>query len=59
MKIAVFCSANKHIDPDFFSLTEEFGKHVWLLLFLKRGKKEPNETMWKKYPSTNILIFDG
>lgn len=35
------------------------GKHVWLLLFLKRGKKEPNETMWKKYPSTNILIFDG
>lgn len=39
MKIAVFCSANKHIDPDFFSLTEEFGKHVWLLLFLKRGKE--------------------
>lgn len=26
MKIAVFCSANEHIDPDFFSLTEEFGK---------------------------------
>ena len=39
MKIAVFCSANKHIDPDFFSLTEEFGKHVWLVLFLKRGKE--------------------
>lgn len=28
MKIAVFCSANKHIDPDFFSLTEEFSKHT-------------------------------
>lgn len=26
MKIAVFCSANEHIDPDFFSLIEEFGK---------------------------------
>ena len=26
MKIAVFCSANSNIDPDFFSLTEELGK---------------------------------
>ena len=26
MKIAVFCSANKNIDPDFFTLTEEMGK---------------------------------
>lgn len=26
MKIAVFCSANDHIDPDFFALTEEMGK---------------------------------
>lgn len=26
MKITVFCSANENIDPDFFSLTEEFGK---------------------------------
>ena len=26
MKITVFCSANEHIDPDFFSLAEEFGK---------------------------------
>ena len=26
MKIAVFCSANEHIDPLFFSLTEELGK---------------------------------
>ena len=26
MKIAVFCSANKNIDPDFFAMTEELGK---------------------------------
>lgn len=26
MKIAVFCSANQNIDPDYFQLTEEFGK---------------------------------
>ena len=26
MKIAVFCSANKNIDHDFFKLTEEMGK---------------------------------
>lgn len=26
MKIAVFCSANNNIDPDFFSMTEELGK---------------------------------
>ena len=26
MKIAIFCSANKNIDPDFFSMTEELGK---------------------------------
>ena len=26
MKIAVFCSANEHIDPDFFEMTEEMGK---------------------------------
>ena len=26
MKIAVFCSANKDIDPDFFTLTEELGR---------------------------------
>lgn len=26
MKIAVFCSANKNIDSDFFTMTEEFGK---------------------------------
>ena len=26
MKIAVFCSANKNIDSDFFKLTEEMGK---------------------------------
>lgn len=26
MKIAVFCSANKNINPDFFTLTEEMGK---------------------------------
>ena len=26
MKIAVFCSANKNIDPDFFTRTEEMGK---------------------------------
>ena len=26
MKIAVICSANKNIDPDFFTLTEEMGK---------------------------------
>ena len=26
MKIAVFCSANSHIDPDFFTLTEELGQ---------------------------------
>ena len=29
MKIAVFCSANKNIDPDFFTLTEEMGK--WMV----------------------------
>lgn len=26
MKIAVFCSANEHIDLDFFKMTEELGK---------------------------------
>ena len=26
MKIAVFCSANEHIDPSYFRMTEEFGK---------------------------------
>ena len=26
MKIAVFCSANNNIDPDFFAMTEELGK---------------------------------
>lgn len=26
MKIAVFCSANRNIDPDFFRMTEELGK---------------------------------
>lgn len=26
MKIAVFCSANRNIDPDFFAMTEELGK---------------------------------
>lgn len=26
MKIAVFCSANDRIDPDFFTLTEDFGR---------------------------------
>ena len=26
MKIAVYCSANKNIDPDFFTMTEELGK---------------------------------
>ena len=26
MKIAVFCSANAHIDSDYFHLTEEMGK---------------------------------
>ena len=26
MKICIFCSANDQIDPDFFLLTEEFGK---------------------------------
>lgn len=42
MKIAVFCSANKNIDPDFFTMTEEMGK--WMAeneqdrfqLFIKR-----------------------
>ena len=29
MKITVFCSANEHIDPDFFSMTEELGK--WMV----------------------------
>lgn len=28
MKIGVFCSANSHIDPDFFSLTEELGRWI-------------------------------
>ena len=26
MKICIFCSANKDIDPDFFTLTEELGR---------------------------------
>ena len=28
MKIAIFCSANQNIDPDFFGLTEELG--TWI-----------------------------
>lgn len=28
MNICIFCSANSHIDPDFFTLTEELG--AWL-----------------------------
>ena len=26
MKIAVFCSANSNLDPDFFKMTEELGR---------------------------------
>ena len=26
MKICIFCSANDHIDPDFFLMTEELGQ---------------------------------
>ena len=26
MKICIFCSANDHIDSDFFALTEELGR---------------------------------
>ena len=26
MKITVFCSANEHIDPDYFRMTEELGR---------------------------------
>ena len=28
MKIGVFCSANEHIDPDFFSMTEALGQWI-------------------------------
>ncbi|MCR5077185.1 MAG: TIGR00730 family Rossman fold protein [Prevotella sp.] len=28
MKIAVFCSANNHIDPDFFKMTEALGRWI-------------------------------
>lgn len=28
MKIAIFCSANKDIDPDFFAATEKLGKWI-------------------------------
>ena len=28
MKIGVFCSANNHIDPDFFAMTEELGHWI-------------------------------
>ncbi|MBM6993798.1 MAG: TIGR00730 family Rossman fold protein [Prevotella sp.] len=28
MKIGIFCSANNHIDPDFFTLTEELGRWI-------------------------------
>lgn len=28
MKIAIFCSANENIDPDFFRLTEELGQWI-------------------------------
>ena len=28
MKIAIFCSANENIDPDFFTLTEELGQWI-------------------------------
>lgn len=28
MKIAIFCSANENIDPDFFTLTEELGRWI-------------------------------
>jgi hypothetical protein len=28
MKIAIFCSANENIDPDFFKLTEELGRWI-------------------------------
>ena len=28
MKIGIFCSANTSIDPDFFSMTEEFGRWI-------------------------------
>ena len=30
MKITVFCSANEHIDPEYFRLTEELGK--WMAI---------------------------
>ena len=28
MKIAIFCSANHNIDPDFFKMTEELGRWI-------------------------------
>ena len=28
MKVAVFCSANNAIDPDFFTMTEELGRRL-------------------------------
>ena len=28
MKIAIFCSANENIDPDFFTLTDELGRWI-------------------------------
>ena len=28
MKIAVYCSANEHIDPDFFTMTKELGQWI-------------------------------
>ncbi len=28
MNIAVYCSANEHIDPDFFALTDELGRFM-------------------------------
>ncbi len=28
MKIGIFCSANEHIDPDFFKMTEELGRWI-------------------------------
>ena len=28
MNLCVFCSANEHIDPDFFSLTRSLGEHL-------------------------------
>lgn len=51
MKIAIFCSANENIDPDFFEMTEALGR--WM------AEKPPRPYFWRHQPRLDELCGQG